>query len=170
MHSEGVALHNWTGLEIADAALLAVKRAKKCAVCHNPRPPLGLYKHDVLSAWADEMHKLVGNAVISIPRDTRCPVCEADLKAVLCIPDDILVLMHRRLSERQREFLRTRMVVAMCETCCKVNRDETERSIREMYKRAVNRNGADPGDTGLAEEAFGLVAQEINRRKQGYGL
>ncbi len=167
MHSESDELKRWTGLEVADAALSAVKRARECALCRNPRPPRGLYKYDQVSQWATAMHGLVGAAGVKLRNDTRCSLCEADLKAVVCIPDDILVTMKRRLSNEQRAFIETRMVVAMCETCRKVNRDETERSIRELYKHAVNRDLA-PADDGLAESVLGLVAQEIVLYKLGY--
>jgi hypothetical protein len=169
MYSEGAGLKTWTGLQIADAALLAVTRARKCALCDSPRPPKGLLKYDKLAVWAARMHDFTGASPVTLKGDERCPVCEADLKPVVGIPDDILVFMHRRLSERQRAFLETRFVLAVCESCRKVNRDLTERDIRDHYKVAVNHHGAVPADDGLVEEIFGLVAQEINYAKQGYG-
>jgi|GEM_PF-6175872 len=129
---------------------------------------MGLFKYDKLAAWATRMHDFCGASVVSLRHDERCPVCEADLKPVIAIPDDILVFMHRRLSDPQRAFLETRFVLAVCESCRKVNRDVTERDIRDHYKLAVNHNGTVPADDGLAEEIFGLIAQEINHAKQGY--
>src|SRR5581483_5968742 len=100
------------GLEVSEAAILMVKRARKCAICTNPRPPRGLYKNDALARWANEMHERVGNTVIAIPLD-------------------ILVGIHKRLSEPQRRFLENRFVFPVCEACRTNNREETDRTIRE---------------------------------------
>ncbi|HZO93116.1 MAG TPA: hypothetical protein VFB22_05055 [Candidatus Baltobacteraceae bacterium] len=156
------------GLEVSEAAILMVKRARKCAICTNPRPPRGLYKNDALARWANEMHERVGNTVIPIPHDDRCPVCEADLKPVIGIPLDILVGIHKRLSEPQRRFLENRFVFPVCEACRTNNREETDRTIREHYRRVVGKNGAQPDDRGIAEEIFGLIAQETSVLRLGY--
>lgn len=155
MYSEGSTLKIWTGLEPSEAARSMVARPKECSVCSGLPAPLGLYKCKDLETWAAAEHERIGEPVVAIANDKRCPVCESQLHAVVGIPDPLLVGIAKNLSERQRRFLENRFVFPVCGRCCKTDRIESVRSIRNRYQRVVATNPTTPDADNLLEEVLG---------------
>ncbi len=166
-------------LEIADAALIRVSLATECSYCHTPPAPRGINDGAALDEW---LNLVTGGGTRPRPigvtgDESKCFQCDSQIGPAIAIPDHILVPIINSvgLSESQREFLRTELVLPICGVCRFSPHARGETAPRIVARYTDFRFGGDraayeqSAAAAICRQIAGLIAAELRIQRSGHG-